>query len=291
LAIVSSGNAAASMGAHAARAGLESIAMVDNQAPLSKLAQLSVYGVKALVINADYSRIMELFISARDRFGWYDCNSENNPFRFEGNKTCAYEICDQLEWEVPDWVISPMGTCTGIAGQWKGFKELVLTDFTTETPHLAGVQAEACSPVVTAFRKKGKTVEPCEPGQTIATAIKMSNPRYGKKALQSIYESNGDAETVTDGEMLEAVKLLAKEGIFSEPAGVAPLAAAIKLVEHGRIEKDQEVVCVVTGHGLKTPEIASSISHRPSAIDPRSEDVEKALQTHRECELKPKFHS
>ena len=130
--------------------------LVDHEAPLSKLVQLSVYGVRALVIRADYSRIMELFISARDRFGWYDCNAEYNPFRFEGNKTCAYEICDQLEWEIPDWVISPMGSCTGIAGQWRGFKELVLTDFITDTPHLAGVQADSCSPVVTALQEEAE---------------------------------------------------------------------------------------------------------------------------------------
>ena len=277
LAIVSSGNAAASLGAHAARARLESIVFVADEVPSSKLAQLLMYGVKAVVIKADYSTIVELFITARDKFGWYDCDAEYNPFRFEGNKTCSYEICDQLAWKIPDWVVSPMGTCTGIAAQWKGFKELVATGIVNTTPQLAGIQAEACSPVVNAFRKRKDAIEPTPPGHTIATAIKITRPAYGNRALQALYESKGAAETATDGEMIDAIKLLAEEGIFSEPAGAAPLAGTIKLVENGQITHDQEVVCVVTGHGLKTPEVAARIFQRPPAIEPRIEEIERML--------------
>lgn len=279
LAIVSSGNAAASLGAHAARAGLRAVAFVDEEVPSSKLAQLLMYGVKAVVLKADYSTIMELFIAARDKFGWYDCDAECNPFRFEGNKTCSYEICDQLDWKIPDWFVSPMGTCTGIAAQWKGFKELVATGIVDAMPHLAGVQAEACSPVVNAFRKRRDTIEPTVPGHTIATAIKITNPFYGRRALQALYESKGAAETATDEEMIDAIKLLAKEGIFSEPAGAASLAATIRLVENGEITHDEEVVCVLTGHGLKTPEVAARIFQRPPAIEPRIDEIERTLDS------------
>jgi threonine synthase len=106
----------------------------------------------------------------------------------------------------------------------------------------------------------------------------VSNPRYGRIALQALYESNGAAETATDEEMISAVKLLGKEGIFSEPAGAAPIAAAIKLVEDGQISSDQEVVCIVTGHGLKNLEILTTISERPLAIEPRLEEIEKTLR-------------
>jgi threonine synthase len=277
LSLVSSGNAAASLAAHGARAGLDVVTFVDQEVASSKLAQILIYGAKAVIIRSDYSAILKLFKNIRDRHEWYDCNSEWNSCRFEGNKTFAFEICEQLDWNTPDWVFSPMGSCTLFAAGWKGFKELVATDLTENLPRLGGIQAENCSPVVNAFGKRMTTVEPIVPTPTIATAISEAEPPLGGKALQALYESQGIAESVSEDEILRAVKLLAKEGIFCEPAGAVSLAGAIKLREEKQIDKNEKIVCLVTGHGLKTPEIAMNIIERPETVGPTIEEVEKFL--------------
>ena len=278
LSIVSSGNAAASLAAHGARAGLDVITFVDQEIPSPKLAQILIYGAKAVIVRSDYSAILRLFKNIRDRHDWYDCNSEWNSFRFEGNKTCSFEICEQLDWSTPDWVFCPMGSCTLFTAVWKGFKELVATGLARNLPMLGGIQAENCSPVVSAFKKRMSHVEPVVPGHTIATAISESGPPLGNKALQDLYESKGIAEGVSEDQILSAVKLLAREGIFSEPAGAVSLAGAMKLAENGQIDKNEKIVCLVTGHGLKMPEIATNLLQRPEAVGLTIEEVERVLR-------------
>jgi len=277
--IVSSGNAAASLAAHGARAGLETIVFVNAEAPPAKLAQASIYGARVMLMKADYSEIMKPFLEARKKFGWYDCNAECNPSRFEGNKTCAYEIFEQLGCRIPDMIVSPMGSCSGVAGQWKAFGELSRLGFIDRLPRLAGIQAEASCSVVKAFKQKRSTVEPIVPGHTIASALVMGDPPFGKRALQAIYQSKGAAEAVSESEILEAVKVLAREGFFFEPAGATPLAGARKLASQGKIDKEETLVCVGTGHGLKMPEIAVHTMTKPLVIEATLEAIEAALRT------------
>jgi threonine synthase len=279
VAIASSGNAAASLAAHGARAGLETIAFVGADAPPSKLAQIVTYGAKVVLVKEEYSLVMEPIVAAMREFGWYDCDSEYNVFRFEGNKTCAYEIAEQFDWNSPDVVIVPMGSCSGITGQWKGLNELHRVGLIENLPRLVGIQPEACSQVVNAFKAKKDVIEaPAGTGKTVASALRVPNPPFAKRALQALYQSNGIGESVDEQELMEAVRMAASEGLFFEPAGAAPLAGAKKLVSNGDLDRDQTVVCVGTGHGLKMPEILMSDYVRPPAIEPTIEQIKQILE-------------
>ena len=255
-AVMSTGNAAASVAAYAAAAGMESIVMVPKGTAPSKIVQARAHGATVIVVDGDFdNEVAKLYKSALKEFGWYDCLS-SNPYRDEGKKSYAYEMVDQLDGRVPDWVIHPTAGGTGIYAMWKGYKELLSLGWIERAPKLVAAQSEAAAPIVAAFEKGSTKVEAVLARETIAESIQVGNPvSLGWRALASLRESGGTAVALSDREILEAQVVLARvAGVFAEPAAATSVAAAKKLRERGVIDRDDIVVCNLTGHGLKQPD-------------------------------------
>ncbi|MEM3507016.1 MAG: threonine synthase [Candidatus Bathyarchaeia archaeon] len=281
----SSGNAAAALSAYSANAGLNTYAFVLEAATLGKIAQLMLCGAKVIKfkgLEKGVDPTVKMLKEVHENYGWYPCPSFGpfNPYQFEGAKTIAYEIVEQLGWKSPEWVIIPVGAGGLLAGNWKGFKEYETLGFIEETPKIAAIQSEGCAPLVRAF-KKGVSpfeIEPWESPKTVATGLMDPFPWDGDAALLAIRESKGIAETVSDSEILEAQKLLAKiEGIFAEPSGVTSLAGLIKLLDLGVIDRNEVIVVEITGSGLKDPEIALRMFKEPPTIAPSLEELKKVI--------------
>ncbi|WP_421077877.1 threonine synthase [Methanothermococcus sp. Ax23] len=264
----STGNTSASLAAYSARANKKCIVLLPSgNVALGKLAQAMFYGAKVIQIGGNFDDALLMVRKLAEEGRLYLLNSVN-PFRLEGQKTIGFEICDQLDWEVPDRVILPVGNAGNISAIWKGFKEFKETGITDKLPKMTGIQAEGASPIVEAFKKGLKTIVPEEHPETIATAIRIGNPVNYPKALDAIYSSGGLAESVSDEEITAAQKLLAgKEGIFVEPASAASIAGLIKLIEMDAIDRDEKIVCITTGNGLKDPDAAIRASERPIEIE------------------------
>jgi threonine synthase len=254
--VMSTGNAAASVAAYAAAAGLKSVVMVPAGTAPSKIIQARAYGATVVVIKGDFdNEVAKLYKAAIQEFGWYDCLS-SNPYRDEGKKSYAYEMVDQLDGRIPDWVIHPTAGGTGIYAMWKGYKEFLSLGWIDGAPRLVAAQSEAAAPIVAAFEKNLTDVEPVVARETIAESIQVGNPvSLGWRALAALRESQGAAVALSDTEILEAQSLTASlAGIFAEPAAATSVAAARKLRAGGRIGPNDLVVCNLTGHGLKQPE-------------------------------------
>jgi len=255
-AVMSTGNAAASVAAYAAAAGIESIVMVPKGTAPSKIVQARAYGATVIVVDGDFdNEVAKLYKVALNEFGWYDCLS-SNPYRDEGKKSYAYEMADQSDGRVPDWVIHPTAGGTGIYAMWKGYKELLSLGWIERVPKLVAAQSEAAAPIVAAFQKGLVDIEPVIARETVAESIKVGNPvSLGWRALAALRESKGTAVAVTDSEILEAQFLIGRlAGVFAEPAAATSVAATKKLRGRGAIGTDDTVVCNLTGHGLKQPE-------------------------------------
>jgi threonine synthase len=255
-AVMSTGNAAASVAAYAAAAGIESIVMVPKGTAPSKIVQARAYGASVIVVDGNFdNEVAKLYKAALSEFGWYDCLS-SNPYRDEGKKSYAYEMVDQMDGRVPDWVIHPTAGGTGIYAMWKGYKELLSLGWIERAPKLVAAQSEAAAPIVAAFEKGSTKVEAVVARETIAESIQVGNPvSLGWRALASLRESGGTAVALSDREILEGQVILARlAGVFAEPAAATSVAAAKKLRDRGVIDRDDIVVCNLTGHGLKQPD-------------------------------------
>ena len=255
-AVMSTGNAAASVAAYAAAAGIESIVMVPKGTAPSKIVQARAYGASVIVVDGNFdNEVAKLYKAALNEFGWYDCLS-SNPYRDEGKKSYAYEMVDQMDGRVPDWVIHPTAGGTGIYAMWKGYKELLSLGWIERAPKLVAAQSEAAAPIVAAFEKGSTKVEAVVARETIAESIQVGNPvSLGWRALASLRESGGTAVALSDREILEGQVVLARlAGVFAEPAAATSVAAAKKLRDRGVIDRDDIVVCNLTGHGLKQPD-------------------------------------
>jgi len=276
----STGNTSASLAAYAARAGLNCVVLIPyGKIALGKLSQAMMYGAKVVAVKGNFDAALKIVVNASKTFGLYLLNSIN-PFRIEGQKTAAFEICEQLGWKAPDRIIIPVGNAGNITAYWKGFKELEAIEIIKELPRMTGVQASGASPIVNAFANRSEKIEPVSDPETIATAIRIGNPVNWKRALKAIRESGGVAVTVTDDEIIYAQKLLARtEGIFVEPASAASIAGLKKLIESGEIGSEETVVCIATGHGLKDPEVAIKACEKIVEIEPSLEELERALKT------------
>jgi threonine synthase len=254
--VISTGNAAASVAAYSAAAGLKSIVMVPSGTAESKIVQARAYGATVIVVDGDFdNEVAKLYKSAVQEFGWYDCLS-SNPYRDEGKKSYAYEMVDQLDGQIPDWVIHPTAGGTGIYAMWKGYKEFLSLGWIDRAPKLVAAQSEAAAPIVAAFERGLTDVEPVVARQTVAESIQVGNPvSLGGRALAALRESGGTAVSLSDTEILEAQAVTASlAGIFAEPAAATSVAAAKKMRDAGVIGQDELVVCNLTGHGLKQPE-------------------------------------
>ena len=257
IACSSTGNAASSLAGNAAAAGLSTYIFVPSRAPKGKVAQLMTFGATVISVQGSYEETFELSKQAIDRWGWYNRNAAINPYLSEGKKTVALEIMEQLNWEVPDYIAISVGDGCTIAGLWKGLKDLHAIGFIDRLPRLISAQAAGCCPLNRAI-ESGMPWEPMEEN-TLADSIAVGVPRNAEKALMAIRESGGLTVNVTDEEIMAAQQLLGRTcGVFGEPAGVTGTAGVKKLCEAGKIGRDDTVVSVVTGNGLK--DVANAIA-------------------------------
>lgn len=243
----STGNTSAAAAAYAARANMNCYVLIpDGKIALGKLAQAIMYGAKIIAINGNFDVALSIVREITSEKSITLVNSVN-PYRLEGQKTAAFEIVDELG-EAPDILAIPVGNAGNISAYWKGFSEYVEKGKVANLPQMYGYQAEGSAPLV-----KGEMVTNPE---TIATAIRIGNPASWEKAKRALDESNGRIDSVTDEEILAAQKLLtSSEGIFAEPASCASLAGVVKHRKLGLIEEGKRVVCVLTGNGLKDPDV------------------------------------
>jgi len=266
----STGNTSASAAAYAARSGLKCIVLIpEGKIAQGKLAQAHMYGAKVISIEGNFDKALEIVKSISEKHPITLVNSIN-PYRIEGQKTAAFEVCDQLK-KAPDYLSIPVGNAGNITAYWKGFKEYYQRGFTEKTPKMLGFQAEGASPIV-----QDKVVENPE---TIATAIRIGNPASWEKAKEALKESQGMIDSVTDEEITEAYHLLAKcEGVFVEPASAASVAGLLKHYKSLGLAKEDTIVCVNTGNGLKDPDYAiSTITEKPEVLPAREEEILKRI--------------
>ena len=250
IACSSTGNAASSLAGNAAAAGLKTYIFVPSRAPKGKVAQLMTFGATVISVQGSYEDTFELSKQAIDKWGWYNRNAAINPYLSEGKKTVSLEIMEQLNWQVPDYIAISVGDGCTIAGLWKGLKDLYAIGFIDKLPRLISAQAEGCCPLNRAIAEN-KPWHPMEEN-TLADSIAVGVPRNADKALMAIRESKGLVVNVSDQEIMAAQKLLGMTcGVFGEPAGVTGTAGVKKLCELGVIGKEDTVVSVVTGNGLK----------------------------------------
>ncbi len=278
VACASTGNTSASLAAYAARAGLKCVVMIPSgKIALGKLAQAIMYGALVLAVEGNFDQALNLVEQSSKRLGLYILNSLN-PYRLEGQKTIAYEVIEQLG-QTPDAIILPVGNAGNISAVHKGITEWRQLGLIEDAPRLIGIQAEGAAPIVHAYKKRRREVTFVENPETVATAIRIGKPVNWEKALRAIYDTKGAAETVTDEQILQAQKLLARtEGIFVEPASAASIAGLTKLIDAGLIDKDEKIVCITTGHGLKDPDTPIKTCEKPIQVKPDPETIEKILQ-------------
>lgn len=264
IACSSTGNAASSLAGNAAAAGLKTYIFVPQRAPKGKIAQLLMFGANLTAVQGSYEETFELSKKAIEKYGWYNRNAAINPYLSEGKKTVSLEIIEQLNFNAPDYVAVSVGDGCTIAGVYKGLYDMYNVGLINKIPRLISVQASGCCPINVAAKSKTLEWIPQEEN-TYADSIAVGVPRNPDKAIRAILDSNGITVNVTDDEIKDAQRFLAKEcGVFGEPAGVTATAGLKKLCESGIIEKDATVVSIVTGNGLK--DIESAIVNCPSPV-------------------------
>ncbi|HBY66056.1 MAG TPA: threonine synthase [Acholeplasmataceae bacterium] len=264
----STGNAASSLAASAARMGLKTVIFVPKRAPIGKLTQLMIYGSNLICVDGDYKSAFNLSKEAIDHYGWYNRNAAINPHLVEGKKTVALEIAEQLDFKLTDWVAVSVGDGCTIAGVYKGFYDLLQLGLIPKIPKLLGVQSSGCSPFVKAARLN-KPLEEAEEN-TIADSISVGIPRNPIKALRAVKDSKGAWIEVTDAHILRSMKMLGSlEGIFGEPAGVTALSGVEQALTDQIIKHDETVTVIMTGNGLKDPNNAQKAIDQPVILQPK----------------------
>ncbi len=277
---VSSGNAAASLAAYAARAGSGCFVFMPAHTSKGKISQCTLYGAVTLLMDGIYEEIFELYIKALEGLDIFESSPGYNRFRMEGDKTLAYEICEQLGWRAPAWVIDNVGNGTHFYAMWKGFKELRNLGLIENLPRMMATGPKAGAPAVTAF-KEGKALPLPRSERSIAEGLVGRWGYDTPLALNALKESNGYAESVSESEILKAMEWLARlEGIFAEPSGVTCIAGLSKMIETGMLDKEEEVVCIITGSGLKDPESGRRISKEPTLVPASINEIRTTLQKH-----------
>jgi threonine synthase len=261
----STGNTSAAAAAYAARAGLNCIVLIpNNNIALGKLAQAIIYGAKVIAIEGNFDRALEIVREITAKHPITLVNSVN-PYRIEGQKTAAFEVCDQLG-QAPDYLAIPVGNAGNITAYWKGFKEYHALGKSGKLPKMIGFEAEGAMAIV-----KG---EPILNPETVATAIRIGNPASWQGAVHAAKESQGQINYVTDEQILDAYRqIAAKEGVFAEPASAASIAGVMKLHREGYFQGGETVVCVLTGNGLKDPNNAIKVVDGDPVVVPDTEEA------------------
>jgi threonine synthase len=264
----STGNTSASAAAYAGRAGMTCAVLVPKgKVALGKMAGTVVVGGRVLEVDGNFDAALEVARELAERYPVTLVNSVN-PFRLQGQKTCAFEIVDALG-RAPDVHCVPVGNAGNISSHWIGYSEYLRDGVIHQPPRLMGFQAAGAAPLVSG--------EPVKDPQTIATAIRIGNPASWDLALAAARESEGAISAVTDREILAAYRRVAREGLFAEPASAASVAGLLRLSAAGEVERGSTVVCVLTGHGLKDPEWAISGAAHPPTVPAEADAVATEL--------------
>jgi threonine synthase len=265
----STGNTSASAAAYAARCGMQCIVIIpDGNIALGKLAQALIHKAKVIAIKGNFDDALNVVKDITARYPVALVNSIN-PYRIEGQKSAAYEICDDL-LRAPDFHAIPVGNAGNITAYWKGYQDYKSSDRIKSLPKMLGFQAEGAAPIV-----RG---EPVRNPETIATAIRIGNPASWQQAIAARDESGGLIDAVSDEEILDAYKLLASEGVFVEPASAASVAGILKLKNENYFKNlNGTIVCTLTGHGLKDPNIAINNISKPKVLEANLSIIVKEL--------------
>jgi threonine synthase len=263
----STGNLANSVAAHAAHAGLDCYVFIPDGLEQGKIIGSAIYGPKTVAVKGNYDDVNRLCSEIGDKYGWAFVNVNLRPYYSEGAKTHGFEIAEQLGWRLPKHIVVASAGGTILPKLAKSFKELVQIGLVEDTGcRIYSAQAAGCAPIIQALHKGSDTVTPVKPN-TIASSIAIGNPADGFYVIQAVKESGGWGESVTDEEIIEGIKLLARtEGIFTEPAGGTEVAVTKKLIDSGRIPRDESIVISITGNGYKTLEAVAGGIDKPYCI-------------------------
>ncbi len=271
----STGNLANSVSAHAARAGLNCYIFIPDDLEQGKVIGSTIYGPRAVAIRGNYDDVNRLCSEIADKYGWAFVNINMRPYYTEGAKTYGFEIAEQLGWKLPRHIVVPTAGGTILPKVAKAFHELRDLGLVDGDFRIYSAQAWGCAPVIHALHKNVDLITPVKPA-TIAKSIAIGNPADGFYVLKAVRESGGWGESATDPEIVEGIRLLARtEGIFTEPAGGTTVAVTKKLIEQGRIPRDESIVISVTGNGYKTIEAVLESVDQPYRIPARLADFDE----------------
>lgn len=278
VACASTGNLAHSVSAHGAKAGFNRFIFIPATLESSKIVASLIYEPNLIAVDGNYDEVNRLCSEIANKYNWAFVNINIRPFYAEGSKTHGFEIVEQLGWDAPDNVVIPCASGSLLTKIWKSFKELkeigIIKELNTK---IFAAQATGCSPITTAIKQGTDVIRPVKPN-TIAKSLAIGNPADGYYAVQAVAEANGTGEDVSDEEIIAGIKLLARtEGIFAETAGGVTVAVTKKLIESGRIGKDECTVICVTGNGLKTQEALTQHTISPHFIKPHISSFEEVL--------------
>ncbi|HCC69273.1 MAG TPA: threonine synthase [Nitrospiraceae bacterium] len=279
VACASTGNLAHAVSAQGAKAGFRRFIFIPATLEPSKIIASLVYEPNLIAVDGNYDEVNRLCSEVANKYRWAFVNINIRPFYAEGSKTHGYEIIEQLGWRAPDNIVVPCASGSLMTKIWKSIKEMKQIGLLKGTNvKVFAAQATGCSPIVTAIKQGSDVIKPVRPS-TIAKSLAIGNPADGFYATQVVRESGGYGEDVSDSEIIDSMKLLAKtEGIFAETAGGVTLAATIKLIRGGRISKDETTVMCITGNGLKTQEALTGHTPEVHHIKPNLTSFEEALK-------------
>jgi len=275
--LASTGNMAASCACYAAAAGIPCFILVPEGVPPGKLSQVLAFGGHIVQVKGTYNDAADLAYKIAVEMGFYLAG--DYAFRLEGAKTAAFEVIDQMLFQVPDYLVVPIGCGTNIGGYYKGFMDYYRLGLIDRLPRIIGVQATGAQAVVNSFDEKRNDIQILPSISTLASAIAVANPIDGLKALEAINNTNGYAIAVTDNEILAAQHRMAKEeGIFAESSAAATIAGLQKLIDQGKIDAHKKVLCILTGDGLKDPQVVLKAAIKPPTIYPQIAEFNQLYQ-------------
>ncbi|MCX5720122.1 MAG: threonine synthase [Nitrospirae bacterium] len=279
VACASTGNLAHSVSAQGAKAGFKRFIFIPATLEASKIIASLVYEPNLIAVDGNYDEVNRLCSEIANKYKWAFVNINIRPFYAEGSKTHGFEIIEQLGWKAPDSIVVPCASGSLLTKIWKSFKEFkeigIIKELSTK---VFAAQATGCSPISTAIKQGMDVIRPVKPN-TIAKSLAIGNPADGFYATQAVKESNGYGEDVSDQEIIDGIKLLARtEGIFSETAGGVTVAVTKKLLEMGKLTRDETVVICITGNGLKTQEALNGQTVSPYYIKPNLASFEEILK-------------
>jgi len=279
VACASTGNLANSVAANAAAAGLQSYVLIPADLEQSKVLGSLVYGTNVIAIQGAYDQVNRLCSEIAGKYGWGFVNVNLRPYYAEGSKTMGFEIAEQLGWKLPRHTVAPMASGSLLTKIHKAYKEFIHTGLLDQAPFAVhGAQASGCSPISEAMKKGSEIVKPVPKPDTIVKSLAIGTPADGYYAIRVMKETGGYAEDVTDEEVIAGIQMLAEySGIFAETAGGVTVACAKKLIESGKIPRNESIVLCITGHGLKTSEAVAGHCGAPRLIKPSLREFESLI--------------